>query len=255
MQFASLGSGSRGNSTLVEVDRHLLMVDNGFTIRETERRIARLGKGASDISAILVTHEHSDHISGVAPFARKYKLPVYATPGTADKAGLSDLETFTEINCHTAFTIDDVHITPVAVPHDAREPCQFIISNDGIRLGILTDVGHITPHVIELYQSCHGLLLEFNHDVLMLEDGPYPYSLKRRVGGDLGHLNNDQSIQLLERIDLVVLMQLVVGHVSDKNNETDLVADLLDVALRGWAGEMVIACQAEGCEWRVLGGV
>ncbi|MCB1644321.1 MAG: MBL fold metallo-hydrolase, partial [Pseudomonadales bacterium] len=147
MKIASLGSGSKGNATLIEDGETCVLIDLGFTVREAERRLQRLGRRPEDIAAILVTHEHGDHISGVAPFARKYKTPVYMTPGTWDQKKMGQLPVLNPVNCHRSFRIQSLGIEPVAVPHDAREPCQYIISAAGRKVGVLTDLGHITPHV------------------------------------------------------------------------------------------------------------
>jgi phosphoribosyl 1,2-cyclic phosphodiesterase len=253
MRFASIGSGSRGNGTLVQDEQTSLLIDLGFTIRETEKRLARMGVDPGQISAILVTHEHSDHLNGVGPFSRKYKVPVYMTPGTyvPDRMGvLPDLQL---INCHQPFRIDDLEIIPVPVPHDAREPCQYLVSNHSHKLGILTDLGHITAHVLEQYSLCHGLLIESNHDPEMLAQGSYPYPLKVRVGGDHGHLSNQQAANLLEQIDLSLLEHLVIAHVSEKNNCLSKIETSIAGALGNWSGIFTIADQDNGFDWITLG--
>ena len=147
MRFASLGSGSRGNGTLLESDTTCVLVDCGFSVRETERRLRRLGRSAEDLSALLVTHEHTDHIRGVLPLARKYGIPVYATHGTAQYDTLLSLPGYREVNTHAVFRVGDIEVTPVAVPHDAREPCQYVFASGQRPLGLLTDLGSVTPHV------------------------------------------------------------------------------------------------------------
>lgn len=225
-RFASLGSGSRGNATLVATDNTKLLVDCGFTIKDTERRLQALGVRPDQLSAILVTHEHSDHIKGVGPFARKYGVPVHCSYGTryAVEEGRKSLQgaPWQEVRPEREFTLGDITVMPVPVPHDAREPCQFVFSANGKRLGLLTDLGSITPHLVAAYRHCDALLLECNHDVAMLRDGPYPPSLKRRVGGDFGHLNNSQSAALLGQLEIAQLQHLVLSHLSEKNNHPDL---------------------------------
>ena len=253
MRMTSLGSGSQGNCTLIEDGDTCVLVDLGFTLKETEKRLQRVGRAAVDISAILVTHEHSDHIHGVAAFARKHKTPVFLTPGTHDKKRMGVIPNLNMINCHRPFEVGSLGIEPVAVPHDAREPCQYVISSGNVSIGVLTDLGHITPHVERHYEQCDALLLECNHDLRMLADGPYPYHLKQRVGGGHGHLNNEQAAGLLRTINLSRLQHLVISHISGKNNAPQLALDavngvLLDGAT-GWDGHLHVANQAMGLDW------
>lgn len=251
LHFASLGSGSRGNATLVKSANAMLLVDCGFTIKETERRLLLLGHQPADIDAILVTHEHSDHIKGVGPFARKYKLPVYMTHGTAQYDGLKNITELNQINIHRSFTVAGIDIMPVAVPHDAREPCQFVFRHSKKTLGLLTDLGSITPHVTEQYSQCDALMLEFNHDPRMLSMGPYPNSLKQRVGGHWGHLSNQQAVSLLRYIETERLQQLVISHISEKNNTEQLareaVLEVFDQQQR-----LILADQEDGFSWQQI---
>ncbi|AFJ03749.1 Metal-dependent hydrolases of the beta-lactamase superfamily I [Methylophaga frappieri] len=252
MQFASLGSGSRGNGTLIKEADTTLLVDCGFSAKEAEKRLYQQGVAPSELTALLVTHEHADHISGIRVLARRYHLPVYATAGTAaclseDLNGL--IRTF---NCHTDFSIQDLHILPFPVPHDAREPAQFVFSNGEYRLGLLTDVGSITPLIESVLSGCDALMLEANHDIDMLAEGDYPPSLKIRVGGRFGHLNNVQSSTLLEKIDTSRLQHIFAMHISEKNNLPSLVLPLFAKALNcehDWIG---IADQDAGFGWRQL---
>ncbi len=229
-----------------------VLIDLGFTIRETEKRLARLELEPGAITAILVTHEHSDHLHGVAPFARKYDLPVYMTPATYNREKMGDLPALELVNCHLPFTIDRFTVVPVPVPHDAREPCQYLLSNGSRTVGILTDLGHITRHVEEQYSMCDGLLLECNHDPAMLADGPYPYPLKVRVGGDHGHLSNDQAAGLVSGISLSRLQHLIIAHISEKNNRVEIVLEEMQAALGDWQGQLTIADQATGFGWKSL---
>lgn len=251
MRFASLGSGSRGNATLVERlggQGQTLLVDCGFTIKATEARLARLNKTPADLAAILVTHEHGDHIKGVGPLARKYKLPVYMTPGTFHSKDLGHLPELNLIHGYEPFEVAGIRVVPVAVPHDAREPAQFIFETNGKRLGVLTDLGSITPHVEQCYQACDAMVFEANHDPAMLASGPYPPSLKRRVGGQWGHLSNQQAAGFLKRLDTTRLQRLVVAHISQKNNSLALARQTLCDATTG-VEQVVYACQDEGFDW------
>jgi phosphoribosyl 1,2-cyclic phosphodiesterase len=251
MRVASIGSGSRGNGTIVQSGSTTLLVDCGFSAREATERLARRGVDPGDITAILVTHEHDDHVGGVGAFARRHGIPVWLTAGTG-RAGadtLGELQARREFSSHEPFTIADIAIEPIAVPHDASEPTQFVFSDGQSRIGLLTDVGRATPHICRLLAGVEALLLEFNHDVAMLESGPYPPSLKARVGGTLGHLSNDQSSRLLGEIDTSRLRHLVAMHLSQQNNSPDIVRVAASQAL-GWAPEQIgIANQDDGFDW------
>ena len=252
LRFSSLGSGSRGNATLVEAGQTCVMVDCGFSVIETRRRLARLGKEPADLDGILVTHEHSDHISGVAALARRFDIPVWMTAGTSVVHADTDIPCLDWFNGHQELSIGDLHITPFPVPHDAREPCQFVFSDGAVRLGVLTDTGSITGHIRQVLDGCDALLLECNHDTDMLADGPYPAMLKRRVGGHLGHLSNAQAAELLSSIDTSALKHLAIAHLSDKNNRPDLARAALAQALNCAPDWIAVADQAAGLEWRQI---
>jgi len=251
LRFASLGSGSKGNATLVEIDGRCLMVDCGFSMKETKKRLERLGKSFEVLDAILVTHEHGDHISGVERIARKYSLPIWASHGTASclKNDGAEINSF---NSHAHFEVGAFQITPIAVPHDAKEPTQFIFSDGNRRLGLLTDTGSITPFITESLNGCDALLLESNHDEQLLQQSVYPQSLKQRVAGRLGHLSNRQAAGCLAAIDCSGLQHVVAAHLSDQNNDRDLVASALSTALNcehDWIG---FADQDDGLNWRTI---
>lgn len=252
MRFASLGSGSRGNATLIQAGDTILMVDCGFSASETELRLARLGVEPASIAALLVTHEHSDHASGVARFASRHGIPVRCTSGTRAACMKLGFETAEPFESERRFVIGDIQVTPVTVPHDAREPVQFLFDGGSHRFGLLTDVGSVTAHMRRMFSGCAALLLECNHDREMLEDGPYPPSLKQRVGGPLGHLSNHQAADLLRSLDKQWLQHLAAAHLSEKNNTPELARTALagaadcDVA---WVG---VADQESGLDWREL---
>ncbi len=250
MRFASLGSGSRGNATVVASGSTTVLIDCGFSAAETERRLARLGIEAAALDAILVTHEHGDHIAGVAVLARRHGLPVHLTAGTARHPKLAELPRLERFNSHRPFAIGDLEITPFPVPHDAAEPAQFVIGDGARRLGMLTDVGCWTPHIERQLSGCDALILECNHDERMLARGPYPPSLKRRVGGEHGHLSNGQAAHLLSRLDHGRLQHLVAAHLSEKNNEAALARRALSEAIGCQAQWIAVAAQDEGLDWR-----
>lgn len=256
MRFASLGSGSKGNATLIEAADTCLLLDCGFTVKQTEIRLQRLGKTGHDLDAILVTHEHSDHIKGVGALARKYQLPVYLTAGTFQQGRLGNLPYIEQINCHQNFTIKDIDVQPVPVPHDAREPCQYVFQHANKKLGVLTDLGSITPHVEQHYSGLDALVLECNYDPQMLEEGPYPYQLKQRILGDYGHLSNSQAAQLLLRIEKHKLQHLLLSHISQQNNcaslASEAIAELLADMGDGVQRSFEVACQDQGFDWRLI---
>jgi phosphoribosyl 1,2-cyclic phosphodiesterase len=249
MQFASLGSGSKGNATLVAAGKTVLLVDCGFGRRETEYRLQRRGVAPADISAILVTHEHGDHASGVAALSKAHNIPVYLTHGTAASGKVDGARRMVKINAGDAFDIGDITVCAVPVPHDAREPVQFRFSHRDISLGILTDLGSITPHVVAAFSACTGLLLEFNHDTHLLSVGPYPPTLKRRVGGDYGHLNNRQAAEFLAATDTSRLRALVAGHISQQNNSPESARAAVASVAASLPCDVVYACQGDGFAW------
>ncbi|MGJ8669732.1 MAG: MBL fold metallo-hydrolase [Oceanococcus sp.] len=252
MQFAILGSGSKGNASVICGAKSRVMVDCGFSRKETEARLARIGLQASDIDAVLVTHEHSDHVSGVARFTRPNGIPVYATHGTAAAAKLEDLDNLHLFSPHQSFDVGDLQIQPYPVPHDAREPVQFVISHQTFRIGILSDAGAVTPHMQEILSGCDALLLECNHCPELLENGPYPASLKQRVASRLGHLSNHQSAALLNQLDRSRLQHLAVTHISEKNNCPIRATQALVDVLGENPDWLAIAHQDEGLSWRQL---
>lgn len=251
-RLASLGSGSRGNGTLVQSGDCLLLVDCGFSIRETEQRLARLGLHANDLSAILVTHEHGDHLRGVLPLARRFRLPVYMTFGTGRVVAERGLSVkgvrIEEVRPGRVLGFADLAVMPVPVPHDAREPCQYVFSDGRRRLGVLTDLGSLTRHVREAYADCDALMLECNHDPALLANGPYPASLKQRVGGQLGHLSNQQAASLLADVGQERMQHLVLSHLSDKNNTPKHALEAIFAA--GAARQRTrVASQEQGFDW------
>ncbi len=252
MRFASLGSGSRGNATLVEAGDTRVLVDCGFSCIETEKRLGRLGLSATGLDAILVTHEHGDHISGVARLSRRYGIPVWMTAGTAAVHRGGEVDRLHCFNGHEALEIGDLAVEPFPVPHDAREPCQFVFHDGRFRLGVLTDTGTITPHMVQALMQLDALVLECNHDPGLLASGPYPTSLKYRVGGRLGHLSNGQAAGLLEQIDCSGLQHLLAAHLSDRNNRPQLAREALANAMGCPTREIEVADQDSGFDWRQI---
>ncbi|MFT5599139.1 MAG: phosphoribosyl 1,2-cyclic phosphodiesterase [Urechidicola sp.] len=248
MKIASLGSGSKGNATIVSSDGTNILIDCGFSLRQFEKRLSFLGMAPQDIDAILITHEHSDHCGGVVRIAKKYTIPVWTTFGTG-RSVFENSADFNKLSGGKTITIGSFDVFPVTVPHDAGEPVQFVFCDNasGEKFGILTDTGHITSHIIDAYKNLDGLLLEFNYDQKMLENGPYPYSLKQRVSGGLGHLSNDQSIGLLQEINTSQLRCLIAAHISEKNNSPSIVESHLSLIEQ--IPQPILASQDAGFDW------
>jgi phosphoribosyl 1,2-cyclic phosphodiesterase len=255
LRFASLGSGSRGNALLVETQHVRILIDCGFPAREIEARLAQLSVDPQSLSGIYVTHEHGDHIRGVGAMARRYALPVWMTAGTYHAARYGELSELHRIDCHAGWlTIGDLRILPFPVPHDAREPCQFLFQSGSLRLGILTDTGHITPHIQACLQACDSLLLEFNHDPGMLATGPYPPSLQARVGGAQGHLSNNQALELLMALPHERFQHLLASHLSEKNNRVRLIESSVRMAMPSLIQRLSFAEQGRPTPWFELSG-
>ena len=256
IRFASLGSGSKGNATLIESGANdkdtRLLLDCGFSIKEVEKRFAKLDRIVETIDAIVVTHEHSDHIIGVGRLSRKYNIPVWLTPGTWDACRDSAFAETHFIDSHTDFEIKDIKLHPFPVPHDAREPCQFVFSDGAKRLGVATDLGCSTPHIVKHLSNVDGLLLECNYDQRMLMGGAYPQSLKDRVASVKGHLDNTHATQLLKSLELPQLKHIIGMHVSEKNNLPEYATKALCDGLGCEVNEVSLASQTEGFSWREL---
>ena len=248
MRIASLGSGSRGNATLVQHSDTTLLIDNGFSLRQFTQRLQRLGLTPQDIDAVLLTHEHGDHSGGVERLCSNHQIPLWTAVGTARAALPPEFE-YQPMLAGQPVVLGDIEVIPVTVPHDANEPLQFVFHqlDNGKRLGILTDAGHITSHIINAFDGLDALLLEFNYDPDMLANGPYPEMLKQRVGGNHGHLSNLQSVELLQQIDTSRLGCLIAAHISEKNNTASIVGQLLDAQQQ--LPPAVLASQDQGFDW------
>lgn len=257
MQFASLGSGSAGNALVVKVSSTTLMLDCGFSVKEVVVRLERLGLSANAISGIVLTHEHDDHAGGAFKFAAKYNIPIWLTYGTLKMCDRYMPKGYNlqinVIDSHQPFAVNDIQIQPFPVPHDAREPIQCTFTDGQSKLGVLTDVGRPTPHIETQLRDCQALVLECNHDANMLQSGPYSWSLKKRVGGEWGHLENAESANLLSRLNYQQLQHIVAAHLSVKNNTPQLAQKALSAVLGCDDTHIGIADQNLGFDWRALG--
>jgi len=254
VRVCSIGSGSKGNGTLVQSQDTCVLVDCGFGLKESIQRISDRNIQIESISALLLTHEHGDHARGADMLARKANIPVYLSSGTyqalSERALISDSLDLRIIDPKKAFQIGSLEVEPVTVPHDSREACQFIFRDQQRCFGLLTDAGSITPHIVNRYAHCQSIFLEFNHDLEMLMNGPYPEKLKQRVAGAYGHLSNQQAIEFLAALDVEKLKTLVISHISEQNNSLELVKNLLREKFshkqEDW---LVFADQENGCGW------
>jgi phosphoribosyl 1,2-cyclic phosphodiesterase len=260
LRFASLGSGSSGNCLVVEAGDLLgatrVLVDCGLTLRETERRLARLGLAPADLHGILVTHEHGDHAGCVFDFAAAHGIGVWLTHGCLaalrEEGKAHDGARTTVISAQAPFALRGLEVRPFTVPHDAREPVQYVLSDGAVRLGVLTDIGVTTRHVEQKLSGMDGLVLETNYDADLLWGGSYPGWLKARIAGPFGHLDNRESERLLAALDRSRLKHVVAAHLSQQNNRPALAQAALARALNceeSWIG---LATQEDGFGWRDL---
>jgi phosphoribosyl 1,2-cyclic phosphodiesterase len=240
LRFTSLGSGSSGNALVVECDGTRVMMDCGFTTRGDEAAPRARRARPARPCRILVTHEHDDHMGGVARFAQRYAIPVYLTRGTAQWLPPDFPAVLVRIiDSHVPVAIDAMSVEPFPVPHDAREPVQYAFSDGDARLGVVTDLGCITQHVVEKLSGCTALVIECNHDLDMLMEGPYPVSLKQRVAGRFGHLDNLGARRLVEALDRGRMRHLIAAHLSKQNNRPQLAPERSRAAPtceRDWIG-------------------
>lgn len=253
MRFKSLGSGSSGNATLVQStgsEPCNLLIDCGFGLKQMVQRLENSGVLPSELDAIFITHEHGDHTGCVQALSNQYKIPVWMSAGTAAAMGYVNTSGFLHIACDgEMIALNGLQLNPFTVPHDAREPLQLSCTDGASKLGVLTDLGHATGHVLNQLQGCHALILECNHDADLLAASVYPPFLKQRVGGHYGHLANSQAAGIAGSVLHNGLKHVVAAHLSQQNNLPELVKSCLAQVLSRNADDIIIASQVDGCQW------
>lgn len=258
MRFCSLGSGSGGNATLIEASQGItstqVLVDCGFSLRELTRRLLRAGTAPSALTAVFITHEHGDHAGCALALARQHRVPIVTSRGTWRAIGQADFDPLLLrfARDDEALALGDIELQPFAVPHDANEPLQVRAADGQHRFGMITDIGSVTPCIVQSLQGCDALLLECNHDEDMLRASSYPHGLKRRILGSHGHLSNDSAAHLLRQCLHPGLQQVVAAHLSVRNNTPGLAAAAVAGVLGIMADEVAVASQHEGIGWQAL---
>jgi phosphoribosyl 1,2-cyclic phosphodiesterase len=244
LYITSLNSGSNGNCYYVGNENEAILIDAGISCREVEKRMKRLNLSIQKVKAVFVSHEHSDHIKGIEILSKKYQIPVYITTATLYKSGIkigSDLT----VSFGTYEPVKIGSLTIISFPkfHDADDPCSFIVGCKKINVGIFTDIGLPCEHVIKHFQQCHAAFLEANYDEKMLNDGNYPFHLKKRISGGMGHLSNTQALSLFRKYKPSFMSHLFLSHLSKNNNTPQLVKDLFNTYADGV--EIIIASRYE----------
>jgi len=252
LEVASLGSGSAGNATLVRTENTTLLVDCGFTLKETLKRMASLGVSPSDLTAVLISHEHSDHIKGIGPLSRKFGVPIYLTHGTFRRLKDNRLLAYELFHAHAPFTLGDIEVDPFPTPHDAAESCQFVLRNNQVSFAVATDMGICPPHVLSKLSGVNGMLIECNYDEDMLRNGPYPPSLQHRIRGQFGHLGNVQAGPVVRAIDHPALQTILLGHLSEKNNTESCARDAVLASITRNPERVEVLKQHAASQWYAI---
>jgi len=245
MRFSVLASGSGGNACYVETAEARVLIDAGLSGEELIRRMEETGISPAKLDALILTHEHIDHIRGAGPLARRFDLPVYVNRLTLRRAlkNLGNLSKPVVFHTGQPITVHGLCIETFTKCHDAADPVGIMVHADGARLGIITDLGRSTPVVEDRLRGCHALVMEFNHDERMLEEGPYPPELKRRIKGPEGHLSNEQAGGLLKTLRHDALSTVILAHLSERNNHPDKAIEALEQALSGFRVKVLVGDQ------------
>ncbi|PID40884.1 MAG: MBL fold metallo-hydrolase [Proteobacteria bacterium] len=249
-----LASGSRGNATYLSGGQTAILIDAGLSGIEIQRRMVTRGLDPASLDAILVTHEHSDHIQGVGVLARRFGLTVHINDETlqASQRTLGKLADVQPFACGTTFSIGQLSIHPFSISHDAADPAGFTITANGTKVGVATDLGIATNVVKTHLAACDALILEANHDPRMLIDGPYSWPLKQRIQGRGGHLSNEDAALLLEELRHDGLSHVILAHLSEENNAPEIARKTIETVLREFPAKVHVACQATGCRSLLL---
>jgi phosphoribosyl 1,2-cyclic phosphodiesterase len=245
LSVCMLASGSRGNAIYLSDGTSRILIDAGLSGVEIERRMAVRRLDPKQLDGIVVSHEHSDHIQAVGVLARRFKLPVYISDETyaAASGQLGRLDTVCNFSCGTPFRIGQLELHPFSISHDATDPAGFTITANGTRIGIATDLGIATTMVKTHLQDCVALIIEANHDPVMLEQGPYPWPLKQRIQSRSGHLSNDDTTRLLKEVLHDQLTHVILAHLSEQNNTPEKARGTVSQALQGTRVNLSVAVQ------------
>ena len=257
LRFKSLGSGSSGNATLIESTQGThttrLLIDCGLRLRDLELRLLQAGTSIQALDGVFITHEHGDHIGSTRSLLKRHPMPVWMSRGTLQAIEtpqwLAFLPYVRTAQDGMPIELNGLQLLPFTVPHDAREPLQLSCSDGNRKLGVITDLGHVTHHTVQALQNCHAVVLEANHDTDLLEKSSYPHFLKQRVGGKWGHLANPASADLLARIAHPGLSCVVAAHLSERNNTPELAREHLSQALKCSRSEIEVATPDSGTVW------
>ena len=257
LKFKNLGSGSTGNASVIEAQCGLqttrILIDCGLGLKELERRLIQAELELTDLDALFITHEHADHVGHTRRVAGALGIPVWMSQGTWLACnGLDWGLDSSQINIARdtqIINIGSIEITPFTVPHDAREPLQVKLSDGSVSMGLLTDLGHISSHVLSHLKGCNALLMETNHDTQMLRNSGYPQFLKDRISGPLGHLSNDSACELARKLNHTGLGHVVAAHLSERNNSPEIVLECLSKALGRSQDEVWVASPVTGSAW------
>ncbi|MEO7393559.1 MAG: MBL fold metallo-hydrolase [Chitinophagaceae bacterium] len=242
--ITSLNSGSNGNCYYIGNDNEAILVDAGISCLETEKRMKRSGLHLDKVKAIFISHEHKDHIGGVAVLAKKYKLPVYITEGTQQYGKVRiEKQLIHRFAANEAVVIGDIRVTAFKKNHDASDPHSFTVACKGVKIGIFTDIGIVCNQLVHHFQQCNAAFLEANYDVEMLATGVYPYYLKQRITNGKGHLSNIQALELFRKNKPSFMSHLILSHLSKNNNNSELVKNLFQQQARGT--KIIIASREE----------
>lgn len=249
LYITSLNSGSNGNCYYIGNNCEAILVDAGISCREIERRMDRLGLQMSKVKAVFISHEHTDHIKGLASLSKRFRIPVYITPATMLYGRIKiDTEMVRTFLPHEPITLGNLSITAFPKFHDAQDPYSFSVSCNGLKVGVFTDIGTPCNHLVSHFKECHAAFLEANYDEVMLENGNYPYFLKARIRGGRGHLSNKQALELFTVHRAPFMSHLVLAHLSKNNNCPDMVNELF----KGYAGSVRITVAGRYGETEVI---